>query len=148
MKNYVKPVVLDNSEVFEGVYAASGAGGGSDCYTVTAYIHQTPEEGRQNYCIQANATHAAGNGHHSGQQILTLYFNQPVTYDWCSSANATTHAGDGTAALEIRYNYHNNANEYIGLGDIYVKSEAGLAVTGARLECDYGANDPNIDHTW
>lgn len=147
MKNYEKPIVLMNDEVSEGVYAASGDGG-SECYKATAYIHQRPETGRENYCIQANAEHTAANGHHSGQQILTLYFNQPVTYDWCSSANATLHGGNGTSNLQIRYNYHNNAYEYIGLGDIYVKSGDGLEVTGARLECDYGVNDPNTDHTW
>lgn len=139
MKNYVKPVVLDNEEVFEGVYAASGAvtGGGSDCYTVSASITQRPETGRENYCIQANATHSAANGHHSTEQILTLYFNQAVTFDWCSSANATCTGGNGTANLEITYNYHNNAQENIGLGDIYVKSADGLAITGARLACNY-----------
>ena len=137
MNNYEKPIVVETEELAEGIYAASGAGGGADCYTVTAYIHQTPETGRENYCIQANATHAAANGHHSTEQVLTLYFNQPVTYDWCSSANATCSGGDGTAELRITYNYHNNAYENIGLGDIYVKSADGLAVNGARLECNY-----------
>lgn len=138
MNNYEKPIVVETEELAEGIYAASGGtGGGGACYTVTAYIHQTPENGRENYCIQANATHAAANGHHSTAQVLTLYFNQAVTYDWCSSANASLGGGDGTAALSINYNYHNNANEYIGLGDIYVKSADGLAVTGAKLECNY-----------
>ena len=41
MKDYVKPVVLVNEELAEGVYAASG----SDCYTVTTNIHQRPETG-------------------------------------------------------------------------------------------------------
>ena len=135
MKNYVKPVVLDNEEIFEGVYASSGAG--SDCYKVNAYITQRPETGRENYCIQANAVHNALDRHHSTEQVLVLYFNQPVTFDWCSSANATLSGGDGTSTLYITYNYHNNAEENIGLGDIYVKSADGLGDPEAMLTCNH-----------
>ena len=52
MKNYEKPIVLMNDEVSEGVYAASGASAGDDCYTAWAEILQTPETGRENYCIK------------------------------------------------------------------------------------------------
>lgn len=134
MKNYVKPVMLDNEEVFEGVYAASGAGDGADCYTVTAYIHQTPETGRGDYRIQVNGVHAAANGHHSGEQILTLTFNQPVDYSW---SNGTLVGGNGTSTINIKYNYHNNGNDNIGLGDIVVTADDGLAITGAVLSCNY-----------
>lgn len=143
MKTYEKPVAIVNDDAAEGVYAASGAGSGVNCYTVNAYIHQTPEIGRENYCIQANAVHAATDGHHSTEQVLTLYFNQPVTYDWCSSANATYVSGNGTNTLVIKYNYHNNTNENIGLGDIYVASVDGLAVTGGKLECNYMCGQHN-----
>ena len=36
MRDYMKPVVIVNSEVSEGVYAASGSA--DECYTVNAYI--------------------------------------------------------------------------------------------------------------
>lgn len=148
MKNYVQPVVLDNEEMFEGVYTASGAGG--DCYTATAYIHQTPELGRNSFCVQANAEHAAANGHHSGAQILTLTFDKAVTYQSCSSANATPVVSSGTI-IKISYNYHANATENHGLGDIYVTTNDGSETLGnphAVLSCDYGVNDPNTDHKW
>lgn len=132
MTNYEKPVVLANEEIAEGVYAASGAGG--DCYTVTAYIHQTPETGRGDFRIQVNAVHAAGDDHHSGKQTLILYFNQPVTY---SSSNGTLASGDNTSELHIDYSYHNNAYDNIGLGDVVVTSDAGLAVNNAVLICNH-----------
>ena len=91
MRNYMKPVVIVNSEVSEGVYAASGSA--DECYTVTAYIHQRPQMGRGDYRIQVNGRHEAADGHHSGQQVLTMNFNQPVTY---VSSNGTLSAGDGT----------------------------------------------------
>ena len=60
MRNYMKPVVIVNSEVSEGVYAASGSA--DECYTVTAYIHQRPQMGRGDYRIQVNGRHEAADG--------------------------------------------------------------------------------------
>ena len=54
----------------EGVYAASG------CYTASAYIHQTPENGRGDYRIQVNGKHNAD--HTKEAQVLTISFNQNV----------------------------------------------------------------------
>lgn len=132
MKDYVKPVVLVNEELAEGVYAASG------CYTAKAYITQTPELGRENYCVHVDATHAASDGHHSGQQVLTLYFNQPVNFDYVQDKeHAACTGGDGTDALQITYSYHNNANDFIGLADVYVKAGPGLSVDDAILTCNF-----------
>lgn len=139
MKTYERPIVLVNEELAEGVYAASGAG--SDCYTVTAYIHQTPETGRGDFRIQVDAKHAAGDGHHSGQQTLVLYFNQNVTY---KGSNGTLAGGDGTSSISINYTYHNNGNDNIGLGDVIVESDAGLSVTGAQVICNHDCGQ----HTW
>ena len=136
MKKYETPILTANEGLAEGVYAASGdaGGGGEDCYTVSAYIHQTPETGRKDYRIQVDGKHAATDNHHSGEQHLFLSFNQSVTY---SSSNGTLVSGDGTNCIEIKYNYHNNASDNIGLGDVVVKSDSGLAVSGARLTCNY-----------
>lgn len=138
MKTYERPIVLVNEELAEGVYAASGA----DCFTVTAVITQKPETGRETYCIQVNARHNASDNHHSANQVLTLAFNQPVTY---SSSNGTLAGGDGTASLSIAYKYHQNGGDNIGLGDVYVKSADGLAVTGAVLTCDHKCD---YNHSW
>lgn len=132
MDHYVKPAILANEEIAEGVYAASGEG--ADCYTVTAYIHQSPQEGRGDYRIQVNGVHAAEDGHHSGRQTLVLSFNQPVVYSW---SNGTLADGDGTASISIDYAYHNNGNDNIGLGDVIVTADAGLAVTGSVLYCNH-----------
>lgn len=139
MRDYEKPVLVHNDEAFEGVYAASGAVAGANCYKVTAYIHQRPETGRETFVIQVNADHEAIDGHHnSGDQILTLSFNKPVYY---VSSQGSLSGGDGTASINITYNcYHNNGVDHIGLGDVQVKSADGadgLDVTGAVLTCNY-----------
>ena len=133
MKNYVKPVVLENDEMFEGVYAASG-----DCYTVRAWVIQEPATGFDYYVVKATAEHRTDK-HHSTEQVLTLTFNAPVTYEYCNSANADVSAlVSSGSTISIRFNYHANATEDHGLADIYVKSAAaGLEVTGATLTCNY-----------
>lgn len=143
MKNYVQPVVLENEELAEGIYAASGAGG-SDCYTVTWNIHQQPETGREDFRIQVNAPHAATNGHHSGVQILVISYNQSVTY---KSSQGTLESGDGTNTLRIRYQYHNNGTDNIGLGDLVVEADPGVAVTNAYMICNYDCGDVG-HHNW
>ena len=120
---YNKPVIITNSDLAEGVYAASGG-----CYTATAYIHQTPENGRGDYRIQVNGKHQAD--HTKETQWLHISFNQPVTY---SGSQGTLESGDGTSSLTIRYAYHQNPTDNIGLGDLIVVSDPGLAVTSVSI---------------
>lgn len=124
---YVKPLMMFNDTYAESVYMASG------CYDVSAYIHQTPENGRETYVIQVNGKHKADPGHTCNGQILTLSFNQPVTY---VSSQGSLVGGDGTSTIQIKYSYFNNASDNIGLGDISVKAGDGLAITGWILDDD------------
>ena len=142
MKNYEKPVVLENEEVAEGVYLASGDGIGgksgglvpSDCYTVTWNIHQKPEVGRGDFRIQINANHHATDGHHSGKQTLVVAFNQAVDY---VSSGGTYVSGSGTSTIAVDYSYHNNSGDNIGLGDLVVTANAGLAIESAGMICNH-----------
>lgn len=124
MANYSKPMVTVDQGLAEGVYASSG------CYDVNAYIHQRPENGRDDYRIQVKGKHAAKDGHTTNEQTLTLSFNQVVTYS--SSQGTLVGAASGTT-ITIKYSYWNNANDNIGLGDIVVTSGEGLQITGWSL---------------
>lgn len=133
MKNYEKPLVVINEDVAEGIYMASG----SNCYTVTARIVQAPELGQDSYCIQMDATHFAN--HHSGQQIVKINFNQPVTY---VTSSAVSVKGDGSSELFLEYAYHANFTESMGLGHLYVKSDMNLTILG--ITCTYCNEDCGI----
>ena len=124
MKQYFKPVVSVDNGLAEGVYAASGAG----CYTATANIHQTPQTGRGDYRIQVNGKHNAD--HTKEAQVLTISFNQNVTY---VSGGAKLISGDGTPTLKVKLTYHQNPTDNIGLGDLVVTSDAGLAIAGVSI---------------
>lgn len=134
MKNYERPVVMINEDLAEGVYAASG-----DCYTVTAQIQQGPglEKHLEYYVIQLDGIHAAQDGHHSSERVIRVVFNQNVTY---KNSNAASVAGSGSNVLDLTYiqgngSYHNNADDTLGLGNLEVNSEVGLAITS--VSCTY-----------
>ena len=122
MNAYTKPTAEKITFRFEDQVVAES------CYTATAYIHQTPETGRQTYKIQVNGVHNAD--HTKEAQMLYLSFNLPVTY---VSSNGTLVAGDGTTTLQIAYSYHQNPKDNIGLGDVEVIAADGLAITGVRI---------------
>lgn len=140
MKNYVKPVVLGNSEMSEGVYAASGS-----CYTVRAEIKQWPAEGRGDYRIQLDADHDAADNHHSMVRKIQITFNMPVEFSYCNEASACT--GSGSNTLVLTFSHHNNGYEPgIGLGGLVVIAESGLAINS--VQCTYCEPSCDQGHTW
>ncbi len=122
MKNYEKPMVMVNESVAEGVYAASG-----DCYSVSASMTQTPENGRESYTIQLDAVHSSS--HHSSAQTVQIQFNQPVTY----SSGGSCISGNGTNTLQIAFTYHANNSENHGLGNLVVTSDDGLVINSVQM---------------
>ena len=124
MAKYSKPMVTVDQGLAEGVYAASGAG----CYTASAYIHQTNETGRHDYRIQVNGQHHAD--HTREAQVLTISFNMNVEY---VSGGTSLISGNGTPTLVVQLGYHQNPNDNIGLGDLIVKADEGLAITGVSI---------------
>ena len=123
MRKYEKPIAVVNSNLAEGVYAASG------CYTSTASIHQTPDGvGLGTYRIQVNGKHDAD--HTKEAQTLTITFNQSVTYE---SSNGTLASAATGTTLVINYKYHQNPQDNIGLGDLAVTSGAGLAINDVKI---------------
>lgn len=128
MNHYESPMLFTNEELSEGVYLASGDTLAGGCYTASATIHQSPQTGRGDYRIQVNGQHNAD--HTREAQTLTISFNLPVTYN---SSGGTYVSGSGTQTLVINYNYHQNPTDNIGLGDLVVTADAGLAVTSVSI---------------
>lgn len=129
MNTYKKPIAEKISFTYENQVVAASSDG--DCYSVTAYIHQTPETGRGDYRIQVDAHHNAD--HNSNSQLLYISFNQPVVYKSCNGNGAYCHSGDGTTTLGVGLGYWNNHTDNIGFGDLIVESDPGLAITGCSM---------------
>lgn len=124
MKRYEKPIITIDTTVAEGVYAASGS---SACYTIDAYIHQRPEEGRGDYRIQIDAHHSENADHTTNEQTITLVFNQSnVEFVSCPIGTLASQTGN---SITITCRYHQNPNDNIGTGDFIVKADQGLEIT-------------------
>lgn len=137
MKSYSKPMVIVNDELAESVFAASG-----DCYEFTARIVQLPALGNPYYTIQIDGRHNAD--HHSTSRTVQITFNKAVKHE---SSNAISVTGDGTAVLSLTFtdgfngSYHNNNVDNIGLGQLKVQADDGLAIidtvcTYCNTSCD------------
>ena len=133
---YTKPIVLNNEELAEGVYAASGNG----CYNISAKVVQKPATGMLNFVVQFDAAHDAKDHHSTGQQ-LHITFNKQVKFIECYGNGAKYVSGSGTQTLVIDYTYHSNGTDNIGLGDLKVMTEDGswdgLEVTDVYLDCNF-----------
>lgn len=129
MKTYTKPTAEKVTFTYENQVVASSSDAG--CYTVTGYIHQSPETGRGDYRLQIDAQHNAD--HTCSAQTLYVTFNQPVTYKYCNGNGATLISGNGTNTLEIGLTYWNNPTDHIGIGDFVVESDEGLAFVSASM---------------
>lgn len=77
MKDYVKPVVLANDEVSEGVYAASGATDVADCWTVNPVSVQ--DWNGSHHVFEIRCVHSNTVEHISSASTVTLTFDQPLT---------------------------------------------------------------------
>ncbi len=140
MKNYESPVIFDNEELAEGVYATGSGGLGSDCYTQEFEFPQKPEEGRKYFVIKATCHHNAIDGHHSNNHTLILTFDRVVNCSYAQDCNGIRNYG---TTVEIDYfgeRWHNNPHEDIGLADIRIDGEVGDAqpvIKNSVFTCDH-----------
>ena len=120
MKNYVSPVIFDNEELAEGVYA-TGSGGGAGCWKVTDFkFEQDRREGFPERHFRIYATHLS-------RHISTMCtFTGPVTgtgFDGTVSLRANS--ADWTCTI--------NANEYTVSRVNHGNSELSLETADVEL---------------
>jgi len=70
MREYVRPIVLENEELAEGVYAASG------CWTAYGAGRQAAVSSRGDFRFQIDGEHI--NEAHAAKVYITFTFDQPV----------------------------------------------------------------------
>ncbi|MCR5727723.1 MAG: hypothetical protein K6G24_09685 [Lachnospiraceae bacterium] len=139
MKNYESPVIFDNEELAEGIYATGSGGAGGNCYIVKSYEHQGEHQGQNDYRFQVSADHVAD--HVTNGQTLVISFDHVVTYKSCNGHEATLVGSDTGTTLHVHFGYLNHPTSSIGIGDFIVTcSEPNVSdvyCTGCYFECDY-----------
>lgn len=135
MKNYVSPVIFDNEELAEGVYAG-GSGAGTGCYTIRITEHQRPETGRGDFRFQVDAHHETN--HSGNRQIMVITFNQ-LDVEYVSSNGSPLFGYTKGQVIKIEYGYTQNPTDNIGLGDIVVTADPGVVISKIEIECYNGS---------
>ena len=138
MKNYESPVIFDNEELAEGVYA-TGSGGSlisGVCYNHRLYCTYNS---LGEHTITITGSHRAN--HQTDGQVLELSFDQIVTFQGTTDGGQPQGEQRGTKIC-IRYNNHYIEDDTsVAFGEIKVKTDNGVHCSNVtcRIICD-GAN--------
>jgi len=94
MKKYVKPMVLVNEELAEGVYAASG------CLTASINLVNTDTNGSANKArFNVRLDHKSDDAHISQKQKVVIKFNTAVNV--VETGGSTVTGGNGTDTVTL-----------------------------------------------
>ena len=140
MSEYIKPVVLGNDDLAEGVYAASGSTESTDCWTVDGRSVQS-WNGSHNV-FEMSAQHSSGVAHITTQVVFTYTFSAPLTD--ASSEFDSSFSGN---TVVVTRNLH--ANGYYSGDDVTFKvwvsagdqaATEALTLTGISYVCRHETN--------
>lgn len=110
MKKYEKPIVLENQEMSEGVYAASGVS--SDCWQIISIVATDnivqSDSSRE---FQIDAIHYNSSDNHYADVILTIEFSQTITSATSTSGLVTSVSGN-TVVLSRTFETNNNGEKW------------------------------------
>lgn len=145
MKKYEGLVILENSELAESVYAASGTEGGTDiendteCWTVSVSKDQVVEhEGYANFRVQAN--HPGNVVHISSQSKVVIVFNQTITSAEFEGNGVSINGCTVTLTRASHGNAYNSADQYNSLLKVYAADPNALAVESSSIYCTHETN--------
>jgi len=139
MMNYEKPLILENEDIAEGVYAASGADA-ADCWTVDPVAVQDWNGSHKVFeirCVHSNAVE-----HISSASTVVLTFNSALT-DAYSEFDCTFSGNTATIVRTLLADAYKSGD--IMTYKVWAKAadEAttkALAVVGATISCTKTVN--------
>ncbi len=143
MKSYVKPIVLANEELAEGVYAASGATTAdgetsSDCWTVSVTKDQSDAGG---YCtFRVAATHSQNVTHISTKTVVTVVFSDTVTSAEFEGFTASVSGSTVTLTRESHANAYYSGDNFNTLLKIWSNNYKTIDVISSGITCTHAVN--------
>lgn len=136
---YIKPIVVENEEFSEGIYAASGAEN-SDCWTVTPVSVQDWNGSHhifEIYCVHSNAVE-----HISSATTVTLSFDQPVN-DAYSEFPCTFSGNTVTITRELHANAYKSGDTMtykVWIQGVDEAATKGMVCVGTAIKCNKTVN--------
>ena len=134
MKNYVKPMILANDEMFEGIYTASGDSG-ADCWTVSA----TPVQdwSGSHKVFEIHCVHDNSVEHISSGTTVQLTFSNTLT-DAYSEFSSSFSGNTVTITRELlgdAYQSGDNMTYKVWVKAADEATTQALSCTGATISC-------------
>lgn len=139
MKPYVKPMIIPNEELAEGVYASSGSS--ADCWSVEAVSSQYWDGAY--HVFEVHMEHDIHAGHVSTAQTITLSFSGDITAIRCDfpctfSGNTVTITREVwedifLSGTNVTFNLWVQAADQAATEQLYC--------TGATITCTSQTND-------
>lgn len=145
MKEYKKPIIMVNSDVAEGVYAASGISmtgptGTADCWSYDIYPVQDWDGSSK--VFELELTHHLGLEHISGATTIQIAFNSPVVSarsefgcDWSGNVVTVTRT-----LLADAYQDGDLVTYKVWVQGADEATTKAMEVTGVGLSCDKQVN--------
>lgn len=135
-KSYVKPMILANDELAEGIYLASGDG---ECWTIAVSKDQANAgEGASTFRIQAN--HSTNLQHISTQTTMVLTFNQTISACTFEGFNATIVGNTVTLVRPQLADSYMSGDNFNSMVRVTGTDGETLQCTGATISCKKEVN--------
>lgn len=135
MSKYIKPVIVINDELSEGVYAASGE---PECWTINVTSDQNDAGGYHTFRVAC--THNVVGQHVSTGTTIVITFNQPVTAVEFEGFTASVSGSVATLKRETHGNAYGNGDNFNTLLKAWSSDCKSLAVINATISCDKALN--------
>lgn len=133
MRRYLRPEILEISDMAEGVYLASGSTDAS-CWNVEANINKTPSGGSGEYTIHLSGQH--NSDHSSTGYTFEIEFNQNVEFVSCDDSPSASLLPTTRLKLAFNVSKVHNHNSNTGNLKLVVNSESGLSILSQKaVEC-------------
>ncbi len=144
MKTYEKPVVIENEDLAEGVFAASGdSGSSSDCWTVTCDSSQAYVDGV--HVFRIDAYHSTSVVHISSNVTYTIKFNSVVTNAYAENSDfVCSYSGDTVVISRSQhanaYNSGDHVNFMFKVSAVDQATTTALTPIGVTYVCTHKTN--------
>ena len=136
MSEYIKPAVLGNADLAEGVYAASGNKG--PCWTGS--VHTTQAWNGNAHVYQVDLTHLNTFSHFSEACTCKFFFDGVVVEAWAEGAGNYDVQGKGSAEITVTRTHHANG-EFSGDSVSYKL----FAVAADQASTEALSKDPRME---
>lgn len=134
MNNYVKPMILADDELFEGIYTASGDGE-PDCWTIDAPSVQ--EWNGSHHVFEVHCVHSNSVEHISAATTVQLSFSNTLTDAY--SEFASSYSGNTVTVtrelLADAYKSGDNMTYKVWVAAADEATTRAITCTGATISC-------------